>query len=223
MRGSSSFSAHADVKNATCLGGIDCTKEDFDCDERVQAMGYVGEHSERVWLYRLIRDLDSGKATPDGGNVESSSISSVNYFQDELNIAPLEDVDLLGYPHQHIADRLVDGYFQTVHSTFPLIEKTTFLNQYRSFYSNRNMRPGKRWLAILNLIMAISARHSLLVDERSLGKHDQHEVYFSRSWWLGMSGSILSDDLNLQQVQIEALTAFYLLSIGQVHRYVMCT
>jgi hypothetical protein len=40
---------------------------------------------------------------------------------------------------------------------------------------------------------------------------------------LGMSGSIFSDDLNLQQVQIEALTAFYLLSIGQVHRYVMCT
>jgi hypothetical protein len=223
MRGSKPFSAHAEVKNANCLGDIEYAKEYYDCDQRVQAMGYVGEHSERVWLYRLIRDLELGKAAPGEENVESSSISSVNYFQDESNIVPLEDVDLLGHPHQHIADQLVDGYFQTVHSTFPFIEKTAFLHQYRSFYSNRNKRPEKRWLAILNLIMAISARHSLLVDDQSLGNHDQHRVYFSRSWQLGMSGSILSDDLNLQQVQIEALTAFYLLSIGQVHQYVMCT
>ncbi|KAJ5385698.1 hypothetical protein N7509_008239 [Penicillium cosmopolitanum] len=35
---------------------------------------------------------------------------------------------------------------------------------------------------------------------------------------VGMSGSMLSDNLDLDLLQIEALTAFYLLSIGQVHR-----
>jgi hypothetical protein len=142
----------------------------------------------------------------------------VNYFQDESDIALLEDVDLWGRPPQHIADQLVEVYFQTVHPAFPVIEKSMFLRQCQSLYTNRNMQPGKRWLAILNLIIAISARHSLLMGNRSMEEYGEHRVYFSRSWWLSRGGDTLFDNPNLQQVQIEALTGFYLLSVGQVNR-----
>jgi hypothetical protein len=220
IKGSSPASLHADVENATSLEAIDYTEEDFGLDEKLHAMGFVGELSERSWLYKLKRDLDQGKATAVGENAKRSSLSSVNYFQDDSEFPFLEAVDLSGRPPQHIADQLIDCYFQTVHPAFPVIERTIFLRQYQSFYSKSNVPLGKRWLAIFNLIIAISARHSLLIGNQSSGEHehDEHMVYFSRSWGLGLSSNTLLNHPNLQQVQVEALSALYLLSVGQPNR-----
>jgi hypothetical protein len=44
-----------------------------------------------------------------------------------------------------------------VHPVFPIIGKGMFLGQYRSLYMNPHVCPGKRWLAILNLVFAIAA------------------------------------------------------------------
>ncbi|KAJ5220867.1 C6 transcription factor [Penicillium citrinum] len=217
MNGSNSPS-HTHIESSTFSRFKVYIEDDFDGDKRLQAMGFVGEHSEREWLYKLQRHLDQGEPTPFGESTDRL-ISSVNYFQDESAIALLEGVDLTARPPpQQIADQLVDDYFQTVHPVFPVIDKPSFLRQYRSFYSSLNMRFERRWLAILNLIIAISVRHSLLVDNRPLGMHDEHNVYFSRSWFLNRSSDALLASPNLHQVQVEALTAFYLLSVGQVNR-----
>ncbi|KAJ5936522.1 transcriptional regulator family: Fungal Specific TF [Penicillium verhagenii] len=219
MNVSDSFGSHADAENATPSGVIDYTGEDFDCDERLQAMGFVGEHSERAWLYRLKQALGQGKAIPVGEHADHHSISSMNYFQDESDIPLIENLDLSGQPPpRDIADQLVDDYFQTVHPAFPVIERTKFIRQYKSFYSNPDTPPAKQWLAIFNLIMAISARHSLLLGKQSPGEHDGHTVYFSRSWLLSLNPDAFLSNKTLQQVQVEALTAFYLLSVGQVNR-----
>lgn len=182
-------------------------------------MGFVGEHSEMAWLYRLKRDLDQDTKTPTSDRSDRPSISSVNYFQDDSKIPVLEDVDLRACPPQHVASQLVDGYFHTVHPTFPIIGMTTFLGQYNSFYTNPNVQPGKRWLAILNLIFAITARHSLLMGLPPRPGVESYLVYFTRAWRLGIDNVALLSHPNLQQVQVEGLVAFYLLSVGQVNRY----
>ena len=181
-------------------------------------MGFVGEHSEMAWLYRLKRDLDQDilpiKETP-----ERPAISSVNYFQDDSELSVLDPVDLTRWPPQHVADNLVDAYFHVVHPAFPIFGKTTFLHQYRYFYSNPNSRPGKKWLALLNLVFAIATRHLLLADQ-PWPNYDDHQTFFARAWSVSIGQVALLDHPDLQQVQVEGLAAFYLLSIGQVNRSV---
>ncbi|KAJ5939616.1 hypothetical protein N7466_002750 [Penicillium verhagenii] len=197
---------------------VDYTEEDFNSDGKLQAMGYVGEHSEMAWLYRLKRDggQDADALTTD--NLEPPSISSVNYFQDDSDVSVLDDVDLSTRPPQHIAAQLFESYVNAVHPTFPIIGMTTFIGQYNSFYSNPNVRPGKRWLAILNLIFAIATRHSLLMGLPPHSEAESHLVYFTRAWRLGIDNVALLSHPNLQQVQVEGLAAFYLLCVGQVNR-----
>lgn len=183
-------------------------------------MGFVGEHSEMAWLYRLKRELDQDTTTPVGENLERPSISSLNYFQDDTEIPTHDSVDISVRPPQNVADKLVDEYFQAVHPAFPIIGKEVFISQYRSLYLNTTVRPGKRWLAVLNLVFAIASRHSVLVDNQLPGDHADHLEYFARAWRLSIGNVALLDHPNLQQVQVEGLTAFYLLSTGQVNRCV---
>lgn len=221
--GPGSFSAG----QASSLGAVDYTEEDFNRDVKVQAIGFVGEHSELAWLYRLKRDLEQGSSSsgPLGpGNIKDSidrpSVSSLTYFLDDAEFTVIPHADASERPPQEVADKLVDSYFNYVHAPFPILGKMIFLQQYKSFYANPFVRPGKRWLAIMNLVFAISARYSQIL----LGSSDEyvgdHLMYFSRAWKLSVSDVALLDHPNLQQVQVEGLTSFYLLSIGQINRYV---
>jgi hypothetical protein len=198
-------------------------EEDLNRDEKVRAVGFVGNHSELVWLYKLKCSLDHDRTTPGGETPERPSISSLSYFQDEADISGLGCVNLLSRPPQHIADRLVENYFHAVHPTFPIIGRAVFLGQYRSFYANPTVRPGKRWTAVLNLVFAIAAKHAVLVESQPEGEFECHSVFFARAWRLGIGHIALTDHPNLQQVQVEALAAFYLLSTGQVNRCVLTT
>ncbi|CAI7612438.1 unnamed protein product [Penicillium glandicola] len=210
------LSSRADAGVFIPSGAVDYSEEDFNRDEKVQAMGFVGEHSDMAWLYRLKRDLDHNTLKTITEIPQRPSISSVNYFQDDSEILVLDDIDLAGRPPQQIANRLVDTYFHLVHPTFPIIGKAIFLNQYRSFYGNPNVRPGKRWIIVLNLVFAIATRHSFLFDQPQLNC-DDHHTYFARAWKLNIS-NVLLDHPDLQQTQVEGLAAFYLLSVGQVNR-----
>lgn len=73
-------------------------------------------------------------------------------------------------------------------------------------------------MAILNLIFALATRYSQLVQAGTEDLGIDHLVYFSRAWKLSMSDVALLDHPNLQQVQVEGLTSFYLLSVGQINR-----
>jgi hypothetical protein len=217
------ISSLSDGVASSYLSGIaDHTTEDFNRDEKVRAIGFVGEHSELAWLYKLKRDLDCEGSTPVGDIPDRATvpISSLNYFQDVDEISSLDHAELSKRPPRHIADHLVDLYFQTVHPAFPIIGKGLFLGQYQSFYTNPNVRPGKRWISVLNLVFAIAARYTLLVSNGLKGGADDHLSYFARSWRLSIDNVALLDHPPLQQVQIEGLTAFYLLSTGQVTRSV---
>jgi hypothetical protein len=200
------------------LGALDYTSEDFNRDEKIQAMGFVGEHSEIAWIYRLKRLLEQISVGSKENDADRQSVASANFFLDDSDITVLDDIDLSQRPSQTVADQLVDEYFQVVHPSFPIIGKLVFLRQYRSFYSSPHVRPGKRWLAVLNLVFAIGARCCRYSQGADGGVTDDETLYFSRAWRLSMSDIALLDHPNLQQVQVEGLTSFYLLSVGQVNR-----
>ncbi|CAI7599005.1 unnamed protein product [Penicillium viridicatum] len=199
---------------------VDHTVEDFNGDISMQAVGFVGEHSATAWLYRLKCLIGQTSSNLDGQVEESSrpSISSCAFFMDDTAIPPINDLDVFAYPSQATADELVDRYFQVAHASFPVVGKEIFLIQCRSFYSNSTTQPGKKWMALLNMVFAIAARHSELSGDQSQLDHNIHTVYFSRAWRLHTSESVLLEDPNLQQTQVEALISLYLLSIGQVNR-----
>jgi hypothetical protein len=197
---------------------IEHTAEDFNRNEKVQAMGFVGQYSEVAWLNTLKCSLDNDNFTPLSEHLNRPSISRLNYFQDDMELSGLDTVEIFARPPQNIANKLVDEYFESMHPEFPLLGKGTFLDQCRLFYTNSSVRPGKRWMAVLNLVFAIATRHSMLMDSHTGGPYSDHYMYFARAWRLGLGNFSLLGHPTLQQVQVEGLTSFYLLSIGQVNR-----
>jgi hypothetical protein len=183
-------------------------------------MGFVGGHSEITWLYRLKRYLDVGKIMPvdSPGYSCYQSSSSVSFFLDDSEIRLLPNVDLLARPSQEVADQLVDRYFRTLHTCFPLIRKELFMAQYRSFYTDCNVQPGKRWLAVLNMIFALGA-HDFLLTECLAPRGESSAVFLSRAWKLGIVDYSSLRTPSLQQVQVEGLACLYLLCIGHINRY----
>ncbi|KAH8692227.1 putative C6 transcription factor [Talaromyces proteolyticus] len=209
------------------LSGADYTEEDFNRNERSIALGFVGRHSETSWLYNLKREIESNnvdaeqteQTPPEEDLQDRNSIASVSYFLDDADIPIIEDLDPLERPSRVVANRLVLTFFNTVHGTFPIIGKETFLSQVNSFYSAPFARPGRRWLAILNLVFAIASRnYHHQIQPSSLDVGEETLQYFSRAWRLGMKDSSLLGHPDLQQAQVEGLTAFLLLSLGHANR-----
>ncbi|GLA10349.1 hypothetical protein AnigIFM60653_003249, partial [Aspergillus niger] len=175
----------ANTSPDTSLVALDYTNEDFNRDEKIQAMGFVGEHSAIAWIYRFKGLLERSKSGFHGETRDWLSVSSANFFPDS-DIPIVDDVDLFQRPTLTVADQLVNCYFQVVHPSFPIVVKMIFLAQYRSFYSAPHVQPGKRWLAILNLIFAIAARHMRHLYNDANVRSEVSLVYFSRAWKLSM-------------------------------------
>lgn len=191
-------------------------EEDPGCDGSAQATVVVGGHSEVTWLHRLKCELSQENVEDHVTHLERTTISSVSYVQDEAGLVILQDTNLSKRPPKHIADQLIDSYFQNVHPLFPIVEKEAFQKQYRAFYSGSSVRYGDRWLSIFNLVLAIATRHSFLAGSFATLEHDGHELYFSRGWRLNKNDHAILNQPDLQEVQVEGLTALYLFSVGQL-------
>jgi hypothetical protein len=165
-------------------------------------------------------DLDLGRSLAPLGNVhEDFSVTSMSYHLDDFGISVPETVEQYEIPPREIADQLFDAYLFSVHPSFPIIGKTTFTSQYQLFFDKPSKRPGNKWLAILNMIFAIAAKYSHLIQATWKREERDHLVYFTRARKLGMNGEALFSHPDLQQVQVEGLVAFYLLASGQINRY----
>ncbi|KAI2788517.1 hypothetical protein POX_e06534 [Penicillium oxalicum] len=131
-------------------------------------------------------------------------------------IAP-QPVDKYGLPPRQMADLLFDEYWSNVHPFFPMINRPLFRCQYQNFW-DQGQQPGDKWLAILNVIFAIAAKHAYMIQAPWRGEDTDHFVFFTRARLLSLSGEELFSPPNLQQVQLEGLIAFYLLATDQIGR-----
>ncbi len=153
-------------------------------------------------------------------NTENSPpVSESTYHCDDLTVLIPDQVDPFETPPRHTANALYQSYVDTVHPAFPIIGKVTFTNQFQTFLDNDNVNTGHNWLAILNLIFAIAAKYSHLVQAEWRGDERDHLIYFTRARMLGFNGETILGHAELQRVQITGLMAFYLMAINQVNRY----
>ncbi|KAJ5169080.1 uncharacterized protein N7482_004674 [Penicillium canariense] len=213
------------------LEAIGRVEEDLNRTEHTRATGFMGKSSEISWMQRLQREAEQ-RAQGYSGIVEPSqdknetrdgfSLHALNYHLDDLDISVPEPVERYHMPPRLLADRLFDDYLDTVHPFFPIINKPLFRAQYQTFFDSFSRpsapRPGDKWLAILNIIFAIAATHSHLINAPWRGGCDDHLVYMTRARLLSLNSEVLFSHPDLQQVQVESLMAFYLLASDQINR-----
>jgi hypothetical protein len=80
-----------------------------------------------------------------------------------------------------LAQRLVVCYMNKVHSSFPFLAREVFKNQSRENYRRSQdaaaPRLSDRWLANLNLVFAIDAKHAHLINRSWRGDTQDLLVY----------------------------------------------
>lgn len=215
-------------------GPMDCIREDINRDAITKATGFYGKNSELTWIQKLKQETashgsDDNEDSPIGEDGSSASqahdndnlapINTSSYHCDDLSINVYEQIEPFEVPIKSTADALFQSYLETIHPSFPIIGKNTFMQQYNAYFENPDRRrPNQNWLAILNMIFAIGAKQSHLVQAEWCGDSDDHLVYFTRARMLGFNADAILGHAELQKVQITGLMAFYLMSIGQVNR-----
>ncbi|KAJ6180179.1 hypothetical protein N7519_010640 [Penicillium mononematosum] len=205
------------------LEAVDRVEEDLNLTESSRATGYMGKSSEITWMGRVQEETEqrsrgqSPKATSEDHTGDKVAPSMVNYHIDDIGVDAPGPVQMYWVPPRQVADHLFETYLRAVHPHFPIINSTLFSTQYRDFFDDRSYA-GDKWLAILNMIFAIAAEYLYNSDGAQRGDIKDHLFYLTRARMLSMGGDSLFEHPDLQQVQIEGLIAFHMLSTNQVNR-----
>ncbi|KAK2763884.1 hypothetical protein FQN54_009502 [Arachnomyces sp. PD_36] len=219
----------SDVSSAGSLGAIGHAGEDYDRSEDTRTTGFLGQSSEITWMQKLKVEVGQFPQVPepcsqDMSNLdvnyqEDISVYSVSYHLDDLKIQDKEAVDPFELPDCDAAEKLLEAYLVSVHPSFPILEKRFLISQYNLIYKNKaSFDPGRKTLAILNLVFAIAAKYSHLTLTSWAADIRDHLVYFTRARMLSMDGNVLFSHPDIQQIQVEGLISFYLIATGQINR-----
>ncbi|KAL4790452.1 fungal-specific transcription factor domain-containing protein [Aspergillus venezuelensis] len=199
------------------LNEIDTLAEDPNRDFASRAAGYIGKESEIAWMQKL-----EGEATKLDNKLEShdpieESITAMSYHIDHIQIAePYLPGDPTLLPPRSWATRLVNIYFEVIAPSFPLLHKPLFLSQFNQAYQGP-AEPPARWLAVLNLVLAVGSKWYQLADPVA-GKDVDDHVFLSRAIALSTSRNLGIEHPDLNQVQVDLLLAIYYLVSGQINR-----
>lgn len=150
--------------------------------------------------------------------LSGDSVAYVNYHLDHMSLPDLEETNAFVLPPKRLVDRLFQVYLQNVQTSLPFIRPQLVREQYNRCYAT-TQNPGRKWLTIFNLILAIGSVFSRL-SRQDIQPNGDENLFFSRAISLNVPKSILHNHDDLQQVQAEALMSFYLLIVSQVNRYV---
>lgn len=194
----------------------------------------MGKNSEIAWLQQLEAQVSRLESDAAGGdpsldfyasqqNPSSSdrpagnnTLSSVSFYLDSIRLPGLGYDNPLELPPKPLADRLVAAFIESTDSSLPIIRESLFTGQYERLYSGA--KPGNRWLAILNMVFAIGARHCEL-SHPNIHNDANHTTFFNRARYLMPGDAMLFENADLQEVQLELLMAFYFLATFQINRY----
>ncbi|KAJ5281835.1 hypothetical protein N7478_007207 [Penicillium angulare] len=224
--GSSSDEAISSDSSVGSYRDLDLVQEDISRNDSSVAVGHFGKGSEVSWMQRLEDTLKAeiGKTNShkrrrmstsrDKYDPIQSGIKEFNYHLDDQE-APLDDsVHPYVLPPREAADRYYHAYLTTFHSSFMIIREPTFTAQYKSMYDHLS-KPPPRWLAVLNMIFALGARYC-----QSSGDTETSEgtIFMNRARKLALTGDILFQHADLQQIQVTILAALYLIEVGHVNR-----
>ncbi|PVH91533.1 hypothetical protein DM02DRAFT_338313 [Periconia macrospinosa] len=183
---------------------VDVIDEDMFRGLDSRATGFVGQNSEVQWLrslkhqVQLGRDMasphrlpafssasnasDGPQEPPRQGNTQRVTDSTFYLDRDDLGIDIV--VDEFELPPTEAAERLFECYVTTIHTSFPILPhnfEEDFKHYINSITQHRPLQPPNRWRAILNLVFAIGAQYSHLVDASWQADDRDHLVYMTRA------------------------------------------
>jgi hypothetical protein len=122
-------------------------------------------------------------------------ITDATFYLDSDEIEIDIAVDPYEIPDPELAEKLFNCYIDTVHSTFPLMP-ANFEDQFRRYiHSVKQNRPYQiplKWRATMNLLFAIGAKYSHLIDAEWRGDERDHLVYMTRAvHLLGLKDTVM--------------------------------
>ncbi|KAJ5298981.1 FAD linked oxidase N-terminal [Penicillium atrosanguineum] len=215
-----SVDSSSSSKSVGSLNEVDTLTEDPNRNEETRATGYIGKGSEIAWMQKL--DSETINLNRDWHQQVSplgDTVTPMSYHLDNLQIAePLSIAgDARALPPKSWAAQLLNIYFESVGPTFPLIEQQLFVSQFNSAFIDTTQQPPQKWLAVLNLVLAIAAKYYQLAEPDSGRDVDDH-VFLSRAIALTTTRWLAIQHADLHQVQIDLLLAIYYLASGQINR-----
>ncbi|KAJ5113089.1 fungal-specific transcription factor domain-containing protein [Penicillium angulare] len=224
--GSSNDEAMSSDSSVGSYRDLDIVQEDISRNDSSVAAGYFGKGSEVSWMQRLedtlkaeIGQTNSHKrrrmsTSRDEHNLSQSDIKEFNYHLDDQEV-PLDDsVDPYALPPREAADQYYQAYLKVLHPSFMVIREPTFTAQYKSMYDHRS-RPPARWLGVLNMIFALGARYCQASEDTEIS---EGTIFMNRARKLCLTGDVLFQHADLQQIQVTILAALYLIEVGHVNR-----
>jgi hypothetical protein len=129
------------------------------------------------------------------------------------------DIDALQLPPKTTADSLVEAYFSTIHPVFPILSQREFMIQYHSYYQTRHTPNNSfLWVAILNMVFALSAIHAHYVQKAYRGSENDHIVYSIRSRLLSQEPTQASDLPTMEHVQLTTISGMFYIATCQINR-----
>ncbi|KAJ4318077.1 hypothetical protein N0V94_004602 [Neodidymelliopsis sp. IMI 364377] len=209
---------------------LDLLDEDLHINDRARATGFVGRYSEVQWLRTAVTAQpmrtgeDAGRFYERRGSNApvNEQISLYSFWTDCESVDIDFSVDPYELPSLETAERLLACYMSKVHDSFPILPRRNFEDQFRKYFTalhNGNApRLSPKWQATLNLVFAIGAKYSHLVEENWRADERDHLVYQTRARAFGINDTTMTSHPDVPQIQSLGLLAFYWLSVGQVSR-----
>ncbi|KAF2868236.1 hypothetical protein BDV95DRAFT_610203 [Massariosphaeria phaeospora] len=226
---------------------IHSVDEDLLRNKQSMETGFVGKNSEVQWL-RTLQSLpeDAPFEEPHGppgnsteavgqradalhqrrsrpGTERRGHVTDFTFYLDSDDIA----FDIIENPHEfpvpETAERLIETYFTTLHRSFPILPASSHA-QFLRFFSARKegaqFPVPDKWRALLNLVLAIGARYSHLIDAEWQGNHGDDTRYMIRAVRLlqGKQGAMVLATPDSMLIQATGLLSLYYLIIGHVGR-----
>ncbi|KAL8771006.1 MAG: hypothetical protein Q9209_003425 [Squamulea sp. 1 TL-2023] len=113
-------------------------------------------------------------------------------------------LDLPELPPKHVADELLYLYRVSFHATFPLLDWTTFSQEYESVYRQRSLRDVPQvWSALLFAVFACGTLPRYLHDGQGYSETARKLLDLS------------ADDLTLDHVRTAVLTSVFLVELNR--------
>lgn len=198
---------------------------------------FAGAASDLTWMQKLNTELaqppeeeaqpSQPKPSARLSNTHGSDPVSnlLTPFFEEIDLSALENqVDPFEMPIKTTADGLIRVYLDTVHLSFPILDKDTFLHEYALFSTPRSQSSeDKTSFPKIQIVFAIAAVHAHLTGANWVGDERDHLLYFARSRIFSGETGFLSETIDLDHVQLFGLASMYFLSANQINRYVPCS
>jgi len=171
--------------------------EDLLRSQSSRETGYVGSMSEIHWLRIFLNQTQPARLGTIASvrNTLPQHTESFSYYLDDLSVELEIFIDPHELPDARTARNFFSCYTRTVHRAFPILP-TAFEEQFEKLCTSievgHPIQAPNAWKALLNLVFAIGAAFSHLIEAEWQGHHDDHKIYLSRaSQLLGIKNTIL--------------------------------